>query len=36
MISGEGKVHMALLSSMLKQGFGIRLVGLKGEAVEEI
>jgi len=35
-ISGTGKEHMALLSSLLKLGLGIRLIALTKEGVEEI
>ncbi len=35
-ISGEGKLHMAVLSSLLKLGLGIRLVTVKDEKVEEV
>jgi glutathionyl-hydroquinone reductase len=34
MISGTGKEHMALLSSLLKLGLGIRLVSFDNEIVE--
>ena len=36
MVSATGKEHMALLSALLKLGMGIRLVGLKGDSVEEL
>ncbi len=35
-VSGTGKEHMALLSSLLKLGVGIRLVGLNKETVDEL
>ncbi len=35
-ISGTGKVHMAVLSALLKSGFGIRLVSLTKEGVKEV
>ena len=36
MISGSGKVHMAVLSALLKSGFGIRLVALTKDGVKEV
>ena len=36
MISGSGKEHMAVLSSLLKLGFGVRLVALTKEGIKEI
>lgn len=35
-VSGAGKEHMAIISALLKLGFGIRLVELKGNKVAEI
>ena len=35
-ISGTGKEHMALLSSLLKLGFGIRLVHVVEDKVDEV
>jgi hypothetical protein len=35
-VSGSGKEHMAVLSALLKLGFGIRLVALTKEGVKEI
>ena len=34
--SGDGKVHMALLSAVLKAGVGIRLISVKDDKVEEV
>ncbi len=34
--SGTGKEHMAIISSVLKQGVGLRLVGYGSNSVEEI
>lgn len=34
--SGSGNVHMAVLSALLKLGFGIRLVFLANDSVEEL
>ncbi|MBI2663892.1 hypothetical protein HYX10_00940 [Candidatus Woesearchaeota archaeon] len=34
--SGSGNLHMAVLSALIKLGFGIRLVGMSNEKVEEI
>ncbi len=34
--SGSGNVHMALLSALLKLGFGIRLVGFSGGKAQEL
>ncbi|MBW2993157.1 hypothetical protein KY317_01120 [Candidatus Woesearchaeota archaeon] len=36
MISGSGKEHMAVLSALLKLGFGVRLVALTKEGVREV
>ena len=36
LISGTGKEHMAVLSALLKLGFGIRLVALTKDGVREI
>ena len=36
MVSGEGKVHMAVLASILKTGVGVRLVGIKDYKVTEL
>ena len=36
LVSGTGKEHMAILASLLKLGFGIRLVAFTGERVEEL
>ena len=36
LISGTGKLHMALLSALLKLGLGIRLVALTKEGIREI
>ena len=35
-VSGEGKVHMALLSALLKLGVGIRLIDLTKDGFKEI
>tara|TARA_Y100000310_G_scaffold281310_1_gene301711 strand:- start:239 stop:613 length:375 start_codon:yes stop_codon:yes gene_type:complete len=35
-ISGTGKEHMALMSAVLKLGFGIRLVALTKNGVKEV
>lgn len=35
-ISGSGKEHMAMMSAVLKLGFGIRLVALTKEGVKEL
>ncbi|MEM4263789.1 MAG: hypothetical protein QW666_02750 [Candidatus Woesearchaeota archaeon] len=35
-VSGDGKVHMALLSALLKLGVGIRLVDLTKDGFKEI
>ena len=35
-VSGSGKIHMAILSSLLKLGLGIRLVTLTPEGMKEI
>ncbi len=35
-ISGNGKEHMALLSALIKLGFGIRFVAFTGEKVDEV
>ena len=34
--SGSGNVHMALLSALLKLGFGIRLVSVVNDKIEEV
>ena len=34
--SGEGKVHMAILSAVLKAGVGIRLISVKDDKAEEV
>ncbi len=34
--SGQGNVHMAILSALLKLGLGIRLVSIVNEKAEEI
>ncbi len=34
--SGSGNVHMAILSALLRLGFGIRLVSVANDAVEEL
>jgi len=36
LISGTGKEHMALLSALLKLGFGVRLVNVINDKVEEV
>ncbi len=36
MVSGEGKLHMAVLASILKTGLGVRLVGIKDYKVTEL
>lgn len=36
LVSGSGKEHMALISAILKLGYGIRLIALTSEGVEEI
>jgi hypothetical protein len=36
MISGTGKLHMALLSALLKLGLGIRLIALTKQGVKEV
>jgi hypothetical protein len=36
MISGGGNMHMALMSALLKLGFGIRLVTLSDDRMEEL
>lgn len=36
MISGEGKLHMATLSGLLKNGLSVRLVDFKDGKVEEL
>jgi hypothetical protein len=35
-ISGNGKEHMAAMSALLKEGFGIRLVALTFDGVKEL
>lgn len=35
-ISGTGKEHMALISSLLKLGLGINLIALTKEGIEEL
>ena len=34
--SGSGKEHMAIISSLLKLGLGIRLMGVTNKGIEEI
>jgi len=36
LISGSGKINMAILSALLKLGLGIRLVALTKEGIKEI
>lgn len=36
LICGNGKQHMALISALLKEGLGIRLVALTKEGVKEL
>lgn len=36
LISGDGKLHMAVISALLKSGLSIRLVDVKEESVEEV
>lgn len=36
LVSGTGKEHMAILSAVLKSGFGVRLVASTKEGVKEI
>lgn len=36
LVSGTGKMHMALMSALLKLGLGIRLVALTVDGVKEI
>ena len=36
LVSGTGKEHMALLSSLLKLGLGINLIALTKDGIEEI
>lgn len=36
LVSGSGKLHMALLSALLKLGLGIRLIALTKEGVKEV
>jgi hypothetical protein len=36
LIAGSGKLHMAVLSSLLKCGLGIRLVALTKQGIKEI
>ena len=36
LVSGSGKVHMAILSALLKLGLGIRLIALTYEGIKEI
>jgi len=36
LVSGTGKEHMAILSAVLKLGFGVRLVALTKEGVKEV
>ncbi len=36
MSSGSGNVHMAVLSALLKLGFGIRLASVANDSVEEL
>ncbi|MEK6968068.1 MAG: hypothetical protein AABX51_05550 [Nanoarchaeota archaeon] len=35
-VSGTGKVHMAILSALLKIGLGIRLVAMTPEGMKEV
>ena len=35
-VSGNGKEHMALVSSLLKLGIGIRFIALKPSGIEQI
>lgn len=36
LLSGAGKEHMAVLSALLKLGFGVRLVHMVNDKVEEV
>ena len=36
LVSGDGKMHMAVISAVLKSGFSIRLVDMKENSVEEL
>jgi hypothetical protein len=36
LISGSGKEHMAVISALLKMGYGIRLVHVLNDKVEEV
>ena len=36
LISGSGKLHMAILSALMKSGLGIRLVGMSKDGMKEI
>jgi hypothetical protein len=36
LVSGSGKQHMALLSAVLKQGIGIRLIDIKDQEAQEV
>jgi hypothetical protein len=36
LVSGQGKLHMAILSAVLKLGLGIRLIALTKEGIKEI
>jgi len=36
LVSGTGKIHMAMLSALLKLGLGIRLIALTYEGIREI
>lgn len=35
-VSGSGKVHMAMISALLKLGLGIRLIALTYDGIKEI
>ena len=35
-ISGSGKLHMALLSAILKLGYGIRFIALTEQGIKEV
>lgn len=36
LVSGTGKIHMAMLSALLKLGLGIRLIALTYDGIKEI
>ena len=36
LVSGSGKEHMAILSAVMKAGFGFRLVALTKEGIKEV